>query len=89
MSVPITEETAFLLLACDGFWDVVSNDDAIAFVLTRLEMKGKPLNRATIYEIAIELTTLAFNNGSGDNISIILIVFEHSGPQSTAIDTPS
>lgn len=36
MSVPITADTQFLLLACDGFWDVVTNDEAVAFVLSTL-----------------------------------------------------
>ena len=76
--VPITTDTSFLLLACDGFWDVVKDQDAVDFVRTRLELhRHKATDRKTLYEICIELTTLAYNNGSEDNISIVLLAFEH------------
>lgn len=76
-TVPITDETAFMILACDGFWDTVGNDDAVNFVLERLKMRRKEGERVNLYEICVELTTLAYNNGSDDNISIVLVAFEH------------
>lgn len=66
-----------MILACDGFWDTVSNDDAVHFVLERLKMRRKEGASVNLYEICVELTTLAYNNGSDDNISIVLVAFEH------------
>jgi protein phosphatase 1L len=80
MAVPITTETQFLLLACDGFWDVITNDESVAFVLEKLKVKTQPYDQKALYEISIELTTLAYNKGSTDNISIVLISFDHSPP---------
>lgn len=72
--MPITDTTQFLILACDGFWDTVENQDAVDFVLERLLHR----EQCTLYEICIEMTTLAYNHGSTDNISIVLVAFDHT-----------
>lgn len=83
--VPITTKTQFLILACDGFWDTVTNQEAVDFVLHRLHY----VKSATLYNICIDLTTLAFNNGSTDNISIVLVAFDHSRNFTTHASTNS
>jgi len=77
----ITKETKFFLLACDGLWDTLSNDDAIQFVRGKLagkEKEEKTEENRDLYNICIELTRLAYDKGSTDNISCILVTLEHT-----------
>jgi len=76
----ITSKTSFILLACDGLWDTVSNPQALDFVKLKLiELSGKPLSpdNRELYVICVELVRLAYDQKSGDNISCILILLEH------------
>jgi serine/threonine protein phosphatase PrpC len=54
-----------LIVACDGVWDVISDDDAMAVVW--------PL-RADPEAAAVALRDVAFRRGSTDNISLVVIV---------------
>lgn len=38
----ITEDWEFILIACDGIWDVLSNDEALKFVRTRVAQQMPP-----------------------------------------------
>lgn len=64
----ITEDVEFLLLASDGLWDVVSNQDAVTMV--------KDVQDAE--EAAKRLTDEAYKKGSADNITCVVIRFHHS-----------
>lgn len=75
--VSLTPADRFLLLACDGIWDVMSNQQAVEFVNTRLDRNMKP------GDICIELldACLAKNpkeaRGIGcDNMTANIIVFK-------------
>lgn len=58
----------FLILACDGLWDILSNQDAVDFVNTLL-LNNKKCNYAK------ELAEHALNKGSLDNITVIVYFF--------------
>lgn len=64
----ITDKVEFLLLASDGLWDVVSNQDAVTMV--------KDVQDAE--EAAKRLTDEAYKKGSADNITCVVIRFHHS-----------
>jgi protein phosphatase 2C family protein 2/3 len=38
----ITEDWEFVLLACDGIWDVLSNEEVLKFVRTRVAQQMPP-----------------------------------------------
>ncbi|GBG63391.1 hypothetical protein CBR_g38013 [Chara braunii] len=59
----------FLVLASDGLWDVVSNDEAV--VMVQKFPKDKP------EEAAKSLTDEAYKRGSADNITCIVVRFLH------------
>jgi serine/threonine protein phosphatase PrpC len=60
----------FLLLACDGLWDVLEAEQVVAFVANHLE-EGKDTS-----ETAKALVKHAIRLGSGDNISLIVVFFK-------------
>lgn len=65
----ITDDDQFLLLACDGLFDVFSEDEIVEFVKENLEETGDPL------KCCEALTDDAINNrNSRDNVSVILII---------------
>jgi len=61
----------FVILACDGIWDVMSSDDANNFVRT-LMSEGE----TDIKLICEEILDECLMRNSRDNMSVILIVFE-------------
>jgi len=61
----------FLILACDGLWDVFSHADAVNFVAEKLR-QGSSLE-----EICRDIITEAENRESGDNISACIISLIH------------
>lgn len=63
---------AFVILGCDGLWDVVTQQEAVQFCFDRLQ-KGESPN-----EVAFRLVLYAFEKGSTDNISVCLVVLDHN-----------
>ncbi|KAK0592355.1 hypothetical protein LWI29_017683 [Acer saccharum] len=64
----IDEEIELLLLASDGLWDEVCNDDAVELARTEEEPESA----------ALKLTETAFTWGSADNITCIVVRFHHN-----------
>jgi len=63
-----TSSSKFLILACDGVWDVVSDEQACNVVSEALQRYN---GNATI--AATTLRDWAYLNGSNDNISVMVI----------------
>lgn len=61
----------FLLLCCDGIWDVMSNDDAGAFVKEAIEgkYKGEPISK-----VCERLLDKCLEKGSKDNMSAVVVL---------------
>jgi len=79
----ITKETEFLLIATDGIWDKISNEEAVEFIRSRLgnlstNQKFQSSKSQFVYEICIELVKEADSRQSKDNISCIIVVFNGS-----------
>ena len=76
----VSEELQFIVLACDGIWDVLSNQEVADFIIARL---AKGLEPEIICE---ELMTrcLASDSSMGglgcDNMTVILICFIRNEP---------
>uniref|UniRef100_A0A7S4NTT2 protein-serine/threonine phosphatase n=1 Tax=Paramoeba aestuarina TaxID=180227 RepID=A0A7S4NTT2_9EUKA len=79
----ISKETEFIVIACDGFWDVISNEEMLEFVRKELE-PGRMLIEERmdpsqeIYALCMRMTEWAGQKGSKDNLSCVLIVFDHN-----------
>lgn len=78
---------SFILLACDGVWDVLSNQDAVTFVSNCLIDQG--LSAA---ESCDALLARCLELGSSDNVSAMVIIpSSFSSPQlllPSTLDTP-
>ncbi|XP_037072048.1 protein phosphatase 1B-like [Pollicipes pollicipes] len=59
----------FLVLACDGVWDVFDNADLCHFVRSRLRVTDK------LDDVANQVLDTCFYKGSKDNMSTVLIAF--------------
>ncbi|CAL8362504.1 unnamed protein product [Lota lota] len=59
----------FLVLACDGVWDTLTNEELCAFVHSRLRVC------TDLRDVCAQVIDLCLYKGSLDNISIILLCF--------------
>ncbi|XP_017552327.1 protein phosphatase, Mg2+/Mn2+ dependent, 1Na (putative) [Pygocentrus nattereri] len=59
----------FLVLACDGVWDAISNEELCAFVRDRLQVCND------LREVCTQVIDLCLYKGSLDNMSIIIVCF--------------
>ena len=62
----ISSSDKYLIFACDGLWDVISNQDAVDYINELL------LNKKFNGNYAKQLAEHAYNKGSLDNISVIV-----------------
>jgi serine/threonine protein phosphatase PrpC len=73
----LQEDDDFLLIACDGLWDVMSHDQAVEFCSQRLRETDDP------QRVAEELVEKALEDGSFDNISALLVTFKSFNDKAT------
>lgn len=73
----------FMLLACDGVWDVLSNEDAIGFIRERLPMT--PNTNVSLSQILEELLDACLSPDlrstggiGGDNMTAVLVCFDNA-----------
>jgi len=77
-TMELTPDDEFLILACDGIWDVLTNQEAVEFVRTRLMQGMTPIQ---ICEAACDFCLAEDTSGCGkgcDNMSIVVSVLKES-----------
>ncbi|CAL8348539.1 unnamed protein product [Boreogadus saida] len=62
----------FVVLACDGIWDVMSNEELCEFVRSRLEVSHD------LERVCNELVDTCLHKGSRDNMSVVLVCFPNA-----------
>lgn len=73
----ITEDWEFVVLACDGIWDVLTNEEVLEFVRRRIGLGLSP------EQICEELMTRCLapdcqmGGLGGDNMTVVLVCFLH------------
>ncbi|KAK1795944.1 hypothetical protein P4O66_009048 [Electrophorus voltai] len=65
----VDAEDEFVVLACDGIWDVMTNEELCDFVRSRLEVT-EDLER-----VCNDIVDTCLYKGSRDNMSVILVCF--------------
>lgn len=64
-----TAEDEFAVFACDGVWDMLSDQQVVGAVANALKQKNDASYAASV------IKELAYLCGSGDNISVVVVVF--------------
>ncbi|XP_041950441.1 protein phosphatase, Mg2+/Mn2+ dependent, 1Ab isoform X3 [Alosa sapidissima] len=62
-------EDEFVVLACDGIWDVMGNEELCDFVRSRLEVTED------LESVCNEIVDTCLYKGSRDNMSVVLVCF--------------
>jgi len=78
-----TGEDEFLVLACDGVWDVMSNEDVCTYIKHQFTLTSD------VDEITARVIDTCFSKGSRDNMSIMIVAFENApkvDPEAVAKD---
>ncbi|KAK3093030.1 hypothetical protein FSP39_010248 [Pinctada imbricata] len=65
-----SEGDEFLVLACDGIWDVMSNDELCEFIRSRMKITE------SLEAICNMVVDTCLYKGSRDNMSIVIVAFE-------------
>jgi integrin-linked kinase-associated serine/threonine phosphatase 2C len=83
----ITSLDQFLLLGCDGLWNVFTPDEAVEFIRTNIEEQyaiqqsresTEPLLTSIIRRVTQKLVRESvLVRGARDNVTVILIAFQH------------
>ncbi|KAK6912663.1 PPM-type phosphatase-like domain, partial [Dillenia turbinata] len=73
MSTRLTEEDEFLIIGCDGLWDVFRSQNAVDFARRRLQEHNDPAMCCK------ELVDEALKRETGDNLAVVVVCF-HSQP---------
>lgn len=65
----LTKDDEFLIIACDGIWDVMSNEEAVRLVRGQLRQRDNP------QECAKALVDQALRLDTSDNLTAIVVCF--------------
>lgn len=72
--VPLSPELRFVVLACDGVWDALSDQEVVDIISAHLHDPD---------EATSKVVKAAFDKGSQDNLTAMLVVF-HTAEMATA-----
>jgi len=74
---PREADDEFLLLACDGIWDVIGSQDAVDFVRSRLVQSTRPLSAIMeeMLDHCLSPDLSATHGLGGDNMTAMVVVF--------------
>ncbi|CAJ1973752.1 unnamed protein product [Sphenostylis stenocarpa] len=74
MTTKLTSEDEFLIIGCDGIWDVFRSQNAVDFARRRLQEHNDPTMCSK------DLVNEALKRKSGDNLSAVVICFQQQPP---------
>lgn len=82
-SLVLSEDDEFLIMGCDGLWEVFTNEGAISFARKQLQQHNDPA------ECSRKLVDEALSRRSQDNITVITICFRADAPPPLVLERRS
>ncbi|XP_073000568.1 probable protein phosphatase 2C 57 [Typha latifolia] len=82
MRMQLTEEDEFLIMGCDGIWDVFRSQNAVDFARRKLQEHNDP---ATCCK---ELVDEALKRKSCDNLAVVVVCFQPRPPPALTVPRP-
>ncbi|XP_031373444.1 probable protein phosphatase 2C 22 [Punica granatum] len=82
MTTNLTEEDEFLIIGCDGIWDVFRSQNAVDFARRRLQEHNDPSLCSK------DLVDEALKRKSGDNLAAIVVCFRPQPPPNLVTPRP-
>lgn len=70
----LTEEDEFMIIGCDGLWDVFTSQNAIDFARRKLQQHNDP------EKCSRELVDEALRRDAGDNLTVVTVCFQQNPP---------
>ncbi|XP_038710209.1 probable protein phosphatase 2C 57 isoform X3 [Tripterygium wilfordii] len=74
MTKELTEEDEFMIIGCDGIWDVFRSQNAVDFARRRLQEHNDPVMCSK------DLVEEALKRKSCDNLSVVVVCFQSQSP---------
>ena len=74
----LSREDEFLIIGCDGLWDVFSSQNAVDFARRKLQEHNDPKR------CSHELVNEALRRDSGDNLTVVTVCFQKNPPPKLA-----
>ncbi|KAJ9167785.1 hypothetical protein P3X46_019380 [Hevea brasiliensis] len=82
MTTELTAEDEFLIIGCDGLWDVFRSQNAVDFARRRLQEHNDPLTCSK------DLVDEALKRKSGDNLAVVVVCFRSEPPPNLIAPRP-
>ncbi|KVG37214.1 probable protein phosphatase 2C 22 isoform X1 [Cynara cardunculus var. scolymus] len=79
MTTKLTEEDEFLIIGCDGIWDVFMSQNAVDFARRKLQEHNDPVLCSK------DLVNEALKRKSGDNLSAVVVCFQSQPPPNLVV----
>lgn len=74
MTTKLTKEDEFLIIGCDGIWDVFLSQNAVDFARRKLQEHNDPILCSK------DLVDEALKRKSGDNLAAVVVCFQPQPP---------
>lgn len=79
MKMSLTEDDEFLIIGCDGLWDVFMSQNAVDFARKRLQEHNDPIMCSK------DLVDEALKRKSSDNLAVVVVCFHQQPPPNLVV----